>query len=104
MGNLDAIRDWGYAAEYVEGMWRMLQADEPEDFVLATGIYMTVTDAHKRDAVAAEIAALPPREHNLAVFEAATELLESHYYDSRFFETSEWRRLESRWRGKAACR
>ena len=35
MGNLDAIRDWGYAAEYVEGMWRMLQLDEPEDFVLA---------------------------------------------------------------------
>ncbi|WP_312397819.1 GDP-mannose 4,6-dehydratase, partial [Kocuria sp.] len=37
MGNLDAVRDWGYAAEYVEGMWRMLQAEEPEDFVLATG-------------------------------------------------------------------
>lgn len=37
MGNLDAVRDWGYAAEYVEGMWLMLQADEPEDFVLATG-------------------------------------------------------------------
>lgn len=37
MGNLDAIRDWGYAAEYVEGMWRMLQADEPDDYVLATG-------------------------------------------------------------------
>jgi GDPmannose 4,6-dehydratase len=37
LGNLDAKRDWGYAKEYVEGMWRMLQADEPEDFVLATG-------------------------------------------------------------------
>lgn len=37
MGNLDAIRDWGYAAEYVEGMWLMLQADEPDDYVLATG-------------------------------------------------------------------
>ncbi|MBD8079762.1 GDP-mannose 4,6-dehydratase [Cellulosimicrobium arenosum] len=44
MGNLDAIRDWGYAAEYVEGMWRMLQADEPDDFVLATGIGMSVRD------------------------------------------------------------
>lgn len=42
LGNLDAIRDWGYAAEYVEGMWRMLQADEPEDFVLATGGNFTV--------------------------------------------------------------
>lgn len=44
MGNLDAIRDWGYAAEYVEGMWRMLQADEPEDFVLATGRPSTVRE------------------------------------------------------------
>jgi GDPmannose 4,6-dehydratase len=37
LGNLSATRDWGYAKEYAEGMWRMLQADEPEDFVLATG-------------------------------------------------------------------
>ncbi|MBY6686561.1 GDP-mannose 4,6-dehydratase [Rhodococcus sp. BP-149] len=44
MGNLDAIRDWGYAPEYVEGMWRMLQADEPEDFVLATGGNYSVRD------------------------------------------------------------
>ncbi|TWS25816.1 GDP-mannose 4,6-dehydratase [Tsukamurella sputi] len=42
MGNLDAIRDWGYAPEYVEGMWRMLQVDEPNDFVLATGVKCTV--------------------------------------------------------------
>jgi GDPmannose 4,6-dehydratase len=38
LGNIDAVRDWGYAPEYVEGMWRMLQLDTPEDFVLATGI------------------------------------------------------------------
>lgn len=44
MGNIDSIRDWGYAPEYVEGMWRMLQADEPEDFVLATGVGYTVRD------------------------------------------------------------
>jgi GDPmannose 4,6-dehydratase len=37
MGNLDAKRDWGYARDYMEGAWRMLQADEPDDFVLATG-------------------------------------------------------------------
>ena len=37
LGNLDAKRDWGYAPEYVEGMWRMLQAPKPDDFVLATG-------------------------------------------------------------------
>lgn len=44
MGNIDSIRDWGYAAEYVEGMWRMLQVDEPEDFVLATGVGITVRE------------------------------------------------------------
>ena len=44
MGNLDAERDWGYAPEYVEGMWRMLQADEPDDFVLATGTSISVRD------------------------------------------------------------
>jgi GDPmannose 4,6-dehydratase len=37
MGNLDAMRDWGYAAEYVEAMWMMLQADQPDDYVVATG-------------------------------------------------------------------
>lgn len=44
LGNLDAVRDWGYAPEYVEGMWRMLQADEPDDFVLATGQAYSVKD------------------------------------------------------------
>src|SRR6202011_4406434 len=38
IGNIDAARDWGYAPEYVGGMWRMLQADEPGDYVLATGV------------------------------------------------------------------
>ncbi|MEC4017835.1 GDP-mannose 4,6-dehydratase [Streptomyces sp. H27-D2] len=37
MGNLDAVRDWGYAPEYVEAMWRMLQRDTPDDYVVATG-------------------------------------------------------------------
>lgn len=44
MGNLDSVRDWGYAPEYVEGMWRMLQADEPDDYVLATGTGITVRE------------------------------------------------------------
>ena len=44
LGNLDAVRDWGYAPEFVEGMWRMLQADEPEDYVLATGVPCTVRE------------------------------------------------------------
>jgi len=44
LGNMDAKRDWGHAREYVEGMWRMLQQDTPEDFVLATGVTTTVRD------------------------------------------------------------
>jgi GDPmannose 4,6-dehydratase len=44
MGNLDSIRDWGYAPEYTDGMWRMLQIDQPEDFVLATGTAYTIRD------------------------------------------------------------
>ena len=44
LGNLDAKRDWGYAKEYVEGMWRMLQADTPDTFVLATNRTETVRD------------------------------------------------------------
>jgi GDPmannose 4,6-dehydratase len=44
LGNLDSTRDWGYAPEYVEAMWLMLQADEPDDFVVATGTSATVRD------------------------------------------------------------
>lgn len=44
LGNIDAQRDWGHAKDYVEGMWRMLQQDEPEDFVLATGKTTSVRD------------------------------------------------------------
>jgi GDPmannose 4,6-dehydratase len=44
LGNLDAKRDWGHAKDYVEGMWRILQQDVPEDFVLATGITTPIRD------------------------------------------------------------
>ena len=44
LGNLEAVRDWGYAPEYVEAMWLMLQADSPDDFVVATGTNYTVKD------------------------------------------------------------
>ena len=44
LGNLDAKRDWGYAPDYVEGMWRMLQQDVPDDYVLATGETHTVRE------------------------------------------------------------
>jgi len=44
LGNLDAVRDWGYAKEFVESMWLMLQQDKPDDYVVATGIGATVKD------------------------------------------------------------
>ena len=44
MGNIEAKRDWGFAGDYVEGMWRMLQHDRPDDFVLATGEMHSVRD------------------------------------------------------------
>jgi len=44
MGNMDAVRDWGFAPEYVESMWKMLQQDEPEDYVIATGVGASVRD------------------------------------------------------------
>ena len=44
LGNIDAVRDWGYAKEYVESMWLMLQQDKPGDYVVATGVGATVKD------------------------------------------------------------
>lgn len=55
LGNLDAKRDWGYAKDYVEGMWRMLQADEPDTYVLATNRTQTVRDFVTMAAKAAGI-------------------------------------------------
>ena len=44
LGNMDSLRDWGYAKDYVECMWLMMQQDKPEDFVIATGVQHTVRD------------------------------------------------------------
>jgi GDPmannose 4,6-dehydratase len=44
LGNLDAVRDWGYAKEYVESMWMMLQQDKPSDYVVATGVGASIKD------------------------------------------------------------
>lgn len=55
LGNLDAKRDWGFAKEYVDGMWRMLQVDEPDTFVLATNRTVTVRDFVRMAFEVAEI-------------------------------------------------
>ena len=44
LGNLSAKRDWGHARDYVEGMWRILQQDKPDNYVLATGVTTSIRD------------------------------------------------------------
>jgi GDPmannose 4,6-dehydratase len=51
LGNIDSKRDWGYAPEYVEGMWRMLQREKPEDYVLATGETHTIREFIEKAAM-----------------------------------------------------
>jgi GDPmannose 4,6-dehydratase len=60
LGNLDAQRDWGYAPDYVEAMWMMLNAEEPDDFVIATGETHTVREAVE---IAFARRGLDPDEH-----------------------------------------
>jgi GDPmannose 4,6-dehydratase len=60
LGNLDAERDWGYAKDYVEAMWLMLQHDQPEDFVIATG---KVHSVRRLTEVAFEHVGLDPDDH-----------------------------------------
>ena len=55
LGNLDAKRDWGYAKEYVEGMWKILQVDQPDTYILATNRTVTVRDFVRMTAAAANI-------------------------------------------------
>jgi GDPmannose 4,6-dehydratase len=81
LGNLDATRDWGFAPEYVEGMWRMLQADAPSDYVLATGVGATVRDfadaafaalgLNWRDHVEVDEAYLRPADVEVLIGDAA---------------------------------
>src|SRR5947209_3859287 len=60
LGNLDAKRDWGYAKDYVEAMWLMLQRDDPQDYVIATGIAHSVRDCVE---IAFDQAGLPVGDH-----------------------------------------
>ena len=55
LGNIDAKRDWGHARDYVEGMWRMLQQEESDDYVLATGVTTTVRDFVEMSFTAVDI-------------------------------------------------
>jgi GDPmannose 4,6-dehydratase len=80
LGNLDSRRDWGYAGDYVEAMWRMLQQDEPDDYVIATGETHTVrefceiafahVDLDYREFVESDPAFLRPAEVDLLLGDA----------------------------------
>lgn len=70
LGNLDARRDWGFAGDYVEGMWRMLQQDEADDYVLATGVTTTIRDFVR---FAAEELGMDPVFEGEGVAETATD-------------------------------
>lgn len=76
LGNLDAKRDWGYAKEYVEGMWRMLQHDVADDYVLATGRTASVREFLE---LCLGIAGIP--------FESRGEGIQEHYVDTRTGKT-----------------
>jgi GDPmannose 4,6-dehydratase len=60
LGNLDAQRDWGYAKDYVEAMWLMLQRDDPQDYVIATGVAHSVRDCVE---IAFDQAGIPVADH-----------------------------------------
>lgn len=89
IGNLDARRDWGYAGDYVEAMWRMLQLDRPDDFVIATGVSHSVRELCE---LAFATAGLPLEWRGAGVSEHAVEagtdrpLIE---IDPRYFRPSE---------------
>ena len=89
LGNLDAKRDWGYAKEYVEGMWRMLQADEPDTFVLATNRTMTVRDFVRLafQAVDIELEFSGEGEQEIAVDSASGAIVMR--VDPRFYRPAE---------------
>ena len=70
LGNLDARRDWGFAGDYVEGMWRMLQQDEADDYVLATGVTTPIRDFVR---FAAEALGMDPVFEGEGVKEIATD-------------------------------
>lgn len=77
LGNMDAKRDWGYAQEYVEGMWRMLQADEPDTFVLATNRTESVRDfvTLACKAVDIDIVWIGKRENEIGIDDATGQTL-----------------------------
>ena len=89
LGNLDAQRDWGYARDYVEGMWMMLQQDEPDDYVLATGEKHSVREFVERafDHVGRTIAWRGSGVHETGIDAKSGQILVE--IDPRYFRPTE---------------
>lgn len=89
LGNLDAKRDWGFAKEYVEGMWMMLQADKPDTYVLATNRTETVRDFVSLAAKAAgfELEFKGKDEHEVGIDTKSGKLLVS--INPKFYRPAE---------------
>ncbi len=89
LGNLDAKRDWGHARDYVEGMWRILQEDRPDDYVLATGETHTVREfveaafGHVGRRIAWDGAGVGEKGYDAATGDALVEI------DPRYFRPTE---------------
>jgi GDPmannose 4,6-dehydratase len=92
LGNLDAKRDWGHARDYIEGMWMMLQVDEPDDYVLATGETHSVREfvekAFKRAGIDIKWKGPPGTVEEIGV-DAADESRELVKIDPRYFRPTE---------------
>ncbi|MEX0643461.1 MAG: GDP-mannose 4,6-dehydratase [Pirellulales bacterium] len=88
LGNLDARRDWGYAADYVDAMWRMMQADEPEDYVIATGETHSVREFCEQ---AFQLAGMPLHWRGAGVDEVGLDSQENPRVriDARYFRPAE---------------
>jgi GDPmannose 4,6-dehydratase len=85
LGNLDAKRDWGYAKDYVDAMWRMLQQDEPEDYVIATGVTRSVREfcalAFARAGMHLEWRGTGPEEKGIETQSGKTVIeVDPHYF------------------------
>lgn len=92
LGNLDAKRDWGHARDYIEGMWRMLQQDEPDDYVLATGETHTVREFVEKAFAAVDIEVKwtgPPGTVDEIGVDAKDESRELVKVDPRYFRPTE---------------
>jgi GDPmannose 4,6-dehydratase len=108
LGNLDAKRDWGYAAEYVEAMWLMLQQDEPEDYVIATGQTHSVREFLElafghvgldwREHVAVDPRYLRPTEVDLLLGDASKARRRLGWEPSTSFEELVRLMVQSDWR------